>query len=102
MVTISELKTATETFNQDNEDTICRRATDLETCVLREAMIQAEKGQSWCHFRPRDTSVEIEVVDRLKESLRNQGFFVSDRHEYEHGGGICFAWDDEVCGYDET
>ena len=98
MVTIRELKTATKIARRDSEDTICRRANDLETCVLREAMSQAERQYDFCHFRPRDNSVEIAVVNRLKESLRDQGFFVCDKHEYEHGGGIWFSWDSEDAG----
>ncbi len=92
MVTMQNLIDVTAESTQDNEDALCRLANNFETCVLREAMLQAENGCSFCHFRPGDKSVEINVVDRLKESLRRQGFYVCDRHQYQDGGGIWFSW----------
>ncbi len=92
MTTINELRDVTAIAIKDDDDTLRENSEHLEEAILREAMAQAELGYHFCHFRPGDRSIQIEIVDRTKELLRSQGFFVCDQHEYQHGGGIWVSW----------
>ncbi len=93
MITKESLVNATVKAVEEAEEEERSLAENLEAAMLEEAMVQAGNRCNWCHFYPQK-GFETGVIDRVKQSLTEQGFLIDEDALYQHGGGILFSWEE--------